>query len=111
MNSRLVKALKMLASAEKQEAWEGNGGGMFYGHTHWDYIGKHSDTNGFYEISTGTASCYTSGATTFPSGASVPSRAANTVTQELWDLVIVKPLSRTVKMIRFGAGEDREFAY
>jgi hypothetical protein len=108
---QLINGVELRNVIEAFIANDGTVVGMFHGHTHWDYIGKHSNTNGFYEVSTGTASCYTSGATTFPSGASVPSRAANTVTQELWDLVIVKPISRTVKMIRFGAGEDREFSY
>lgn len=85
--------------------------GMFHGHTHWDFIGRHSDTNGFYEISTGTANRKKTDTSTPPSGGIVQARTAGTVTQELWDLVIVKPLSRTVKMIRFGAGDDREFSY
>ena len=100
------------------ESFIANGGvvvGFFHGHTHWDFIGKHSNTNGFYEISTGCSRIQTGPITLYsgyyPSGATMPVREAYTVTQELWDLIVVKPTSRKVKMIRFGAGDDREFTY
>lgn len=100
----------------KLETFIANGGvcvGLFHGHTHWDFIGQYSVSNGFKEVSTGCG--MVSVGSTLPSyapeGATMPTRAWNTVTQELWDIIVIKPNSRKVKMIRFGAGNDREFNY
>lgn len=93
-----------------------NGGvvvGLFNGHNHWDYIGQYSQINGFHEVSTGCGRIV-SGPTipyAHPEGATMPERTADTVTQELWDIIVIKPESRTVNMIRFGAGSDRSFTY
>lgn len=98
------------------ESFIANGGicaGLFHGHTHWDYIGQYSQTNGFKEVSTGCGrmqSGYPSGSY-IPEGATAQSREANTVTQELWDIIVIKPESRSVNMIRFGAGNNRNFTY
>lgn len=112
-NYRTIQQVNGVELRNVIESFIANGGvviGMFHGHTHWDYIGKHSDTNGFYEISTASGNC-TKITTPEIEGAVCPERTKGTVTQELWDLVIVKPISRTVKMIRFGAGDDRTFSY
>ena len=91
-----------------------NGGtviGLFHGHTHWDFIG---DNGKFKEISTGCALCSTTSAEEYsyiPSGASVPTREKGNVSEFLYDIVIVKPNSNSVKMIRYGAGSDRDFTY
>jgi len=88
--------------------------GFFHGHTHWDYIGQYSQTNGFKEIATGRAvfDMWTSANITYkPDGAVFEEKTWNTVTQELWDAIIILPKSRKVKIIRFGAGSDREFSY
>ena len=94
-----------------------NGGtviGLIYGHTHYDY----EYNNGkFYEVSIGcedytyTATETHPTASYAPSSAVIPARMRYTVTQDLWDVVIVRPVSRTVKLVRFGAGADRAFAY
>ena len=100
------------------ESFIANGGvviGFFHGHTHWDYMGKHSQNNGFYEISTGCSRIVTGPITLYsgyyPTGATMPIREAETSTQELYDIIVVKPNSRTVNMIRFGAGDNRAFSY
>lgn len=98
------------------EAYKANGGtvvGLFHGHNHWDFIGK-ANQNGFYEIS--TACSRDSQATPdkigyMTDGATAPARKAGTVTEDLWDVVVVQPMEKVVKMIRFGAGDDREFLY
>ena len=106
----------------KIEAFIAGGGtvvGWFHGHTHWDFIGQYSSTNGFHEVSTGAAKAVynandyiVSGQTYIPTGATVEeTRELNTTTQELWDVIVIKPLSREVQMIRFGAGSDRQFTY
>jgi hypothetical protein len=40
-----------------------------------------------------------------------PERTLGTVSEDCWTVVIIKPLSRTVECIRFGAGNDRSFTY
>lgn len=98
------------------ESFIANGGicvAVFHGHTHWDFIGQYSQINGFHEVSTGCGrvqSGYPSGAY-MPEGATAETRETGTVTQELWDIIVIKPESRTVNMIRYGAGSDRSFTY
>ena len=99
---------------EKIETFIANGGvviGFFHGHTHWDHIGQYSETNGFHEVSTGCSRVQTYTPSYAPTGAIVQNRASGTVTQELYDIIVIKPESRIVNMIRFGAGNDRSFAY
>lgn len=100
------------------EAFIANGGvvvALFHGHTHWDFIGQYSQTNGFHEVSTGCSRVVSGPITTrtdyYPQGATMPERTINTVTQELWDIIVIKPESREVNMIRYGAGSDRSFTY
>ena len=98
------------------ESFIANGGvvvGLFHGHNHWDYIGQYSQTNGFHEVSTGCGRIVSGPTISYahPEGAVMPERTSDTVTQELWDIIIIKPESRTVNIIRFGAGNDRNFTY
>lgn len=88
--------------------------GLICGHTHYDYL---LDNGSFTEVSIG-CEAYTYSASDAapadsfaPSSAIIPARMRYTVTQDLWDLVIVRPVSRTVKLVRFGAGSDRAFSY
>ena len=46
-----------------------------------------------------------------PVGYSAPFREINTATENLWDVLIIRPESKTINTIRFGAGEDREWTY
>lgn len=94
-----------------------NGGvviGLIYGHTHYDYMYNNGK---FYEVSIGcedytyTATEAHPTASYAPQTAVIPARMRYTVTQDLWDVVIVRPVSKTVKLVRFGAGSDRAFAY
>lgn len=32
-------------------------------------------------------------------------------TEQAWDVVVIRPTSRKINLIRFGAGVDREFSY
>lgn len=89
--------------------------GFFNGHTHADFMTQNSI--GIHEVQIGTQNMNQSGTfgqSSYSDGAytpNVPIRKKDSVTQDLWDVLIVKPLSKTVKLIRFGAGEDREFSY
>ena len=96
-----------------------NGGvvvGLLHGHTHWDDI---LDNGKFKEVSVGCED-YTYTANDIvgtninsytPASTVKPARMRYTLTQDLWDVVIVRPASRTVKLVRFGAGVDRAFSY
>lgn len=85
--------------------------GWFHGHTHWDFIGQHTEVNGFHEVSTGCSRVQALAPSYTPTGAVIPARAGGTATQELYDIIAVKPDSRTVQMFRFGAGSNRSFTY
>jgi hypothetical protein len=90
-----------------------NGGtviGFIHGHTHWDFIGMKED-NTFYEISIGASNATVSYGPYKPENAIVPDRISGTATEDLWDIVIIQPESRQIKMIRFGAGTDRIICY
>lgn len=97
------------------ESFISNGGtviGYFHGHTHWDYIGKATPTNGFYECSTCCAKEEHSAAPSYmPSGVTWYTRTHETVSQECIDFIVIKPDTRKVKLVRFGVGADREIVY
>ena len=81
--------------------------GFFYGHTHADYIFEECS---FPVISIGCAKLeyFTDKK---PQGAVSWPREADTVTQDLWDSVLIDFEQQRLKLIRFGAGEDREVSF
>lgn len=81
--------------------------GFFYGHTHADYV---FDECSFPVISTGCAKLeyFTEKK---PQGAVAWPREADTVTQDLWDSVLVDFDRQRLKLVRFGAGVDREVSF
>lgn len=46
-----------------------------------------------------------------PIDLNAPAREEGTATEDCWTVFVVKPVSRTIKAIRFGAGNDRAFTY
>lgn len=84
--------------------------GLIHGHTHWDYIGM-KEANTFHEISIGASNTTMSYGTYKPDEAVVQERATGTVTEDLWDIVVIQPEVKRIKIIRFGAGTDREIYY
>ena len=97
----------------------GNGGvviGLINGHTHFDYI---NDNGSFHEISQGgelnttntSDKTGTSIASFVPESAIQYGRTERTLTQDLWNILVVRPTSRTCKLIRFGAGVDVTWTY
>lgn len=87
-------------------------GGKFiatiYGHSHIDYSQKKT----FLEIAIAAQKCQNLVAKNYwPVGSSAPFREINTATEDLWDVLIIRPESQTVNTIRFGAGKDREWTY
>lgn len=97
--------LDILEECNSSEAYQI--AGFFYGHTHADYI---FDECSFPVISTGCAKLeyFTDKK---PLGAVAWPREADTVTQDLWDSVLIDFDRQTLKLIRFGAGEDREVSF
>ena len=81
--------------------------GFFYGHTHSDYIFEECS---FPVVSTGCAKLeYFPDKK--PKEAVTWHREADTVTQDLWDSVLIDFENEKLKMIRFGAGDDREIYF
>jgi hypothetical protein len=90
--------------------------GLVNGHTHFDY----SFSNGhFREVSLGaetntgnTANKQgTEIAQYAPASAVMYGRTDDTLTQDLWSILVVKPDVRQCKIIRFGAGVDFTWDY
>lgn len=77
------------------------------GHTHADKID--TVTNSFAHITIGTQ--HATNNELLAPGAVSPERTPGTVTQDLWDIMIIQFESRKIKLIRFGAGEDRTIDY
>lgn len=81
--------------------------GFFYGHVHAD---AYFDECSFPVVAIGCNK------TEYfldkkPAGAVVAYRELGTVTQDLWDSVLIDFEKQIIHMIRFGAGENREFSY
>ncbi len=81
--------------------------GFFYGHIHADQIFEECS---FPVIATGCAKLeYFPDMK--PEGSVAHERTAGTVTQELWDSLLIDFQKQRLKMIRFGAGADREVSF
>ena len=88
-----------------------NGGvcvGLFHGHNHWDNIAKVTGSN-LTEVDTACSLCSDSASPV--TGGTVPARNLDDVTADCFDCIVIKPASRAVQLIRFGAGNDRQFTY
>ena len=101
------------------DAFIANGGvviGLINGHTHFDYV---HDNGSFYEISQGAETntentADKTGTNIYgyaPASAIQYGRTAGTLTQDLWNILVVRQTSRTCKLIRFGAGDDVTWSY
>lgn len=101
------------AVANVIQEWKGNGGdliALMYGHSHVDW----STTSPWLDI---TFCCQkihqlpSSDLSSNMPGCVAPSRTFGTASEDCWNVVIIKPKSRKINVIRFGAGDDREFSY
>lgn len=82
---------------------------LLYGHSHSDV----SFTSPFLSIGI-CCNKYTNengDPSLWPSGAVMPQRTEYTAAEDLWDYVVIRPRSGKVNLVRFGAGQDREFIY
>lgn len=86
------------------------------GHAHADYIMESPWLEIFTHCNKANnndtdITCTAGDGNKLPTGAKIWARAYNTVTEDCWDTVVIKPVSRVISLIRFGAGEDREYEY
>ena len=49
--------------------------------------------------------------TKWPTGAVKPSRTAGTASEDCWTVAVIRPNSRKINFVRFGAGSDYEITY
>lgn len=77
--------------------------GFIHGHNHAEQINKEL---AFPIISIGCTKCEDF-KDRKPEGSYTYDRTVKTVTQDLWDVLIVKPKENKLEFVRFGAGEDR----
>ena len=94
-----------------------NGGTLiqFCGHAHSDYTFTTPWLNfcltcGKFESVDTSASGYQA-ITGYDGTLSSPSRTVGDATEQAWNVVIIRPLARKVNVIRFGAGDDREYTF
>ena len=77
--------------------------GFIHGHTHADFVCRE---RGIPIISVGCAKCEDMQEKK-PEGSHTEPRQMGTVTQELWDVLVIQPQKGTLDFVRFGAGQDR----
>ena len=75
------------------------------GHIHRDY----SHSKPFLEFSVAAQKCQNIEAK--KGKAVAPERKLNTSSEDLWDVLVIRPQSRKINTVRFGAGDDREWSY
>ena len=101
------------AVANVIQTWKTGGGdliALMYGHSHCDW----SATSPWLDI---TFCCQkihqlpSSELFANMPGCVAPARTFGTATEDCWNVVIIKPKSRTISIIRFGAGDDQEYTY
>lgn len=105
------------AVASAIQAFVDNGGTViqFCGHSHVDYafstpwLSIHCDCQKFEQVDTsmGGYDHLIENADDFDS----PARVEGTATEDCWNVIVIKPISRTVDLIRFGAGNDRTYSF
>ena len=79
--------------------------GLVHGHSHVDQVYRRADVP-FPIISVGCAK-FEDFEECKPAGSTTPKRAQDAATQDLWDVLVVKPDANRLEFVRFGAGTDR----
>ena len=101
----IYNQLKMVETVNDFIADGGTYIATVYGHIHRDY----AQNKPFLEISTGAQKCQNINVK--KGGASAPERTLNSASEDLWDVLVIRPQSRKINTVRFGAGADREWSY
>ena len=81
--------------------------GLFYGHTHADYMFEECS---FPVVSVGCAKLEYF-IDKKPENAVIYERKAGTASQDLWDSLLIDFNKQKLKLVRFGAGKDREVSF
>lgn len=85
---------------------------LLSGHMHYDreYTAPFDDNNPILAFSQYCNKCYKQFYDdTWPASVVLPDRKVGTVTEDCFDIVIIRPASNRLNLVRFGAGVDREF--
>ena len=101
----IYNQLKMVETVNKFIANGGTYIATVSGHIHRDY----SNSKPFLEFSVAAQKCQN--IETKKGNAVAPERNLNTASEDLWDILVIRPQSRKINTIRFGAGTDREWSY
>lgn len=101
--NRLMEILKNKAAENgfSVAAW-------FAGHFHGDYIGN---VNGINFVLVASETAYVPQLWDMPCGGYYPQRTLNTESEDLWDGIVLDTNARVLRLIRFGAGKNREITY
>lgn len=102
-NKNIRNSGSMLATLEQYVRDGGRLLGYVHGHNHADQINRE---HSFPIVSVGCAKCEDF-KDKKPEGSVTYDRAMHTLTQELWDVMLVNTRTETLSFVRFGAGEDR----
>ncbi len=82
--------------------------GWFIGHHHGELIKK---LYGINVIAIGSETAYVPTLWHMAGGGVFKERNLGTVSEDLWDAVVLHKDERKIRLVRFGAGEDREITY
>ena len=85
---------------------------FFFGHVHYDceYTAPFSETNPILSFAQRCNKCYQQNyGESWPEQAVLAERKVGTASEDCFDIVVLRPKSGKVNLVRFGGGVDREF--
>lgn len=82
--------------------------GWWYGHVHHDRL---INVEGINFVATLNSRGDKVGDSGLPDGATAPARVLGTDSEDAWDIVTINKDTRSVDIVRYGAGDDREFTF
>ena len=88
---------------------------LFYGHVHYDceFAAPFKfESTPYLAFAQNANKCYNHDLTNeeaIAAGAVIPERTVETADEDCFDVVVIRPYSQKVNLVRFGAGVDREF--
>ncbi len=85
---------------------------FFYGHVHYDceFTAPFTEDNPYLAFAQLCNKCYEQTySESWPVQAVLPDRKVGTASEDCFDIVVIRPKSNKVNLVRFGGGVDREF--
>lgn len=85
---------------------------LFFGHVHYDceFSAPFTETNPYLAFAQRCNKCYQQNfGESWPSQAVLAERKVGTASEDCFDVVVIRPQSQRVNLVRFGGGVDREF--